>query len=144
MAYLPPYQGGTKGGRQSTLVLSLEGIENRKSAIVLGAGGGARAIIYALLNDGWEVTITSRRIEQAQQISNAFVDHKLRIADSFLNIELSNADLIVNTTPVGMSPNTNQSPLPENLSLPPRVSVYDLVYNPRETKLVYDARIQGI
>jgi len=119
-------------------------VENRKSAVILGAGGGARAVVYALLNNDWEVTITSRRIEQALQLSDAFTDHRLHIADSFLDIELSNVDLIVNTTPVGMSPNVDRSPLPENLPLPPHISVYDLIYNPRETKLVSNAHAQGI
>jgi len=119
-------------------------IENRKSAVILGAGGGARAVVYALLHNGWEVTVTSRRVEQARQLSNTFTDHELRIADSFLDVELSNVDLIVNTTPMGMSPNVDQSPLPEDLPLPHHVSVYDLVYSPRETKLVSNAHAQGI
>ncbi|MDX1378684.1 MAG: hypothetical protein R3307_07535, partial [Anaerolineales bacterium] len=53
-------------------------------------------------------------------------------------------NLIVNTTPLGMHPHTDQSPLPENLSLPQHVAIYDLVYNPRETKLVNDARAKGL
>jgi shikimate dehydrogenase len=115
------------------------------NAIVLGAGGSARAVVYALLNDGWNVTIAARRIEQAQQLVDSFLNYKSRIAVySLSNIELSNTALIVNTTPVGMTPNTDHSPLPENLSLPRHVSIYDLVYNPRETKLVRDARLQGL
>ena len=43
-----------------------------------------------------------------------------------------------------MTPNTEQSPLPENLSLSLDTFIYDLVYNPRETKLVKDARAQGL
>jgi shikimate dehydrogenase len=43
-----------------------------------------------------------------------------------------------------MSPNTDQSPWPDNLPLPPHAAIYDLVYNPRETKLVSDARAQGL
>ena len=121
-------------------------------ALVLGAGGSARAVVYALLNDGWNVTIVSRRIEQAQQLADSFtnyyevslVDH-LPVADFNLsNIELSNISLIVNTTPIGMTPNVNASPLPDNLSLPRHVSIYDLIYNPRETKLVKDAHTQGL
>ena len=56
----------------------------------------------------------------------------------------SNIQLIVNTTPVGMFPDINQSPLPENVSLARDVMIYDLVYNPHETKLVRDARSQGL
>lgn len=118
-------------------------IINRKSALVLGAGGGARAVVYALLNDDWKVTIAARRIEQAEQLASSFSNHKLRIAN-FMNLQVSTFDLIVNTTPVGMTPNVEQSPLPEDLSLPQHIAIYDLVYNPRETKLVRDARAQGL
>ncbi len=114
-------------------------------ALVLGAGGSARAVIYALLNDGWEVTITARRMEQAQQLADSFLSHQPRITDFTLsNIELSNVSLVVNATPLGMAPNIDQSPWPENLPFPPHAVIYDLVYNPRETKLVKDACSQGL
>ena len=113
-------------------------------ALVLGAGGSARAIIYALLNHGWKVTLAARRLEQAARLATFFIQHKLQITNYELsNIELSNISLIVNTTPVGMTPNIDQSPWPENLSFPPHAVIYDLVYNPRETKLVRDACSQG-
>lgn len=120
-----------------------------KNALVLGAGGSARAIVYALLNDGWKVTITCRRLEQAQQLANSFLNHTLSITNyQLLNANLqsliSSLSLIVNTTPLGMTPNIHTSPLPENLILPSNVLIYDLVYNPRETKLVKTARSQGI
>jgi len=63
---------------------------------------------------------------------------------NFQIFQHSNFQLLVNTTPVGMAPNIDQSPLPENLSLPSNIFVYDLVYNPRETKLVRDACAQGL
>ena len=110
----------------------------------MGAGGSARAVIYALLHDGWEVTIAARRLDQAQQLISSFPDHKLQTTDfAFSNIDLSNIFLIVNTTPVGMTPNVDQSPWLEILPFPAGAAIYDLVYNPRETKLVRDARAQG-
>ena len=112
-----------------------------KSAIVLGAGGSARAVVYALANDGWNVTIAARRIEQAHQLADSFSTHHFPLT-TFALLPLT-FDLIVNTTPLGMTPNTESSPLPENLSLPANAFVYDLVYNPRETKLVRDAKAQG-
>lgn len=117
-------------------------IVNRKSAIILGSGGSARAIVYALLNDGWKVTISARRIEQAEQLAKSFADYQLSIIN-YSDLQLSTFDLIVNTTPVGMAPNIDKSPLPENISFP-HAAIYDLVYNPRETKLVRDARSQGL
>ena len=128
-------------------------IANRQSSIVLGAGGSARAVVYALLNDGWNVTIAARRIEQAQQLAASFPNYELRITqyDQFIistslnaSLHLSSFTLLVNTTPVGMTPNSDPSPLPENVTLPKDIMIYDLIYNPRETKLVHDARLQGL
>jgi shikimate dehydrogenase len=114
-------------------------------ALVLGAGGSARAVSYALLHDGWEVTMAARRTEQTQQLVNSFTDYQVRTTDlTPSNLNLPNLSLIVNTTPVGMTPNVDQSPWPENLPFPPQAAIYDLVYNPRETKLVRDARHQGL
>ena len=61
----------------------------------------------------------------------------------FADLRPSTFDLIVNTTPLGMTPNINSSPLPENVTLSTHTKIYDLVYNPRETKLVRDAHSQG-
>jgi shikimate dehydrogenase len=98
-----------------------------------------------LLNDEWSITISARRLEQAQQLANSITNYELRITGSTLsNVELSNVSLIVNTTPLGMMPKIDQSPWPENLPFPPQAAIYDLVYNPRETKLVKDACSQGL
>lgn len=115
------------------------------SAIVLGAGGSARAVVYALLSDGWNVTIAARRLEQAQALADSFTNCQLQITN-FINLptfQFSTFNLIVNTTPLGMYPNMEQSPLPENVMLPPDVIVYDLVYNPLETKLVREAKAKS-
>jgi len=120
-------------------------IENRKSAIVLGAGGSARAIGYALLSDGWSVTIAARRMEQAD-----FLAESLKTACSQIkgilwdSVGRWRGDLLVNTTPLGMIPATETSPWPENIPLPEGIAVYDLVYNPRETRLVSESRAAGL
>ena len=118
------------------------GVGNRKSALVLGAGGSSRAVVYALLNNGWNVTLAARRIEQARELAGRFAGVKAVGLDS-KTILPTNLRWIVNTTPVGMAPNTGQSPWPEELSFP-RAAIYDLVYNPRETKLVKDALAQNL
>jgi shikimate dehydrogenase len=122
------------------------------SALVLGAGGSARAVIYALVNDDWNVTIAARRLEQAKQLAQSFPNYQhlhrthvqVLLITNLDDLQPSTFDLIVNTTPLGMTPNIETSPLPENIILSKNTFVYDLVYNPRETKLVRDARAQGL
>jgi shikimate dehydrogenase len=113
------------------------------NALILGAGGSARAVVYALIKDGWNVTLAARRLEQAQQLASQFEGvHVTEL--NFQTFQPSNFQLIVNATPLGMTPNIDQSPLPENVSFSKHTKIYDLVYNPRETKLVRDARSQGL
>jgi shikimate dehydrogenase len=109
-----------------------------KNALVLGAGGSARAVVYALVHDGWNVTLSARRPEQAQQLASIY---QLPITTDLRPLTF---DFLVNTTPVGMSPNVDASPWPTDILFPPNAAVYDLVYNPRETKLVRDARVAGL
>ncbi len=117
-------------------------LEAGKSALVLGAGGSARAVVYTLINEGWKITIAARRIEQAQDLAKQFKSAGTMEFD-FPAFRPSNFPLIINTTPLGMAPNADQSPWPEGLPFPPRSAVYDLVYNPRRTKLVKDAWAAG-
>ncbi len=115
-----------------------------KSAIVLGSGGAARAVVYALLHDGWEITIAALLLDQAHELADSYKNFKLKITNTELsNIDLSNVSLIVNTTPVGMTPDVDSSPWAANVPFP-QAAVYDVVYNPRETRLVRDACSQGL
>lgn len=127
----------------SFLSIHPSNIEDRRSALVLGAGGSARAVVYALVNDGWQVTIAARRLDQSQQLASSF-DGASTTEFNLQSFQLSDLQLIINTTPVGMTPNNDQSPWPENVPFPPHAALYDLVYNPAETKLVRDARQQGL
>ncbi len=116
-------------------------VEGRKSAIVLGAGGSARAVVYALLADGWNVTLAARRLEQAQQLASSFSHAALRTTH-LTDLQPSTFDLLVNTTPLGMIPNLDTTPW--ELPFPENAAIYDLVYNPRETRLVREARAAGL
>src|SRR6266496_447599 len=90
------------------------GKQGNRNALILGAGGSARAVVYALLNNGWNVTIAARRRTQANQLALAFPNDELQIWTIYsLNYpasKLSNIGLIINTTPVGMFPNVDRSP----------------------------------
>jgi shikimate dehydrogenase len=137
--------------------------DSRRRALILGAGGSARAVTYALLEDGWDVTVAARRWEQAEQLVNSFQlgafngrssgETLSRIHSRIVPVPLeetiirnlkSPIHLIVNATPVGMWPHVETSPWPKSLPFPFGALVYDLVYNPSETGLVKAARSAGL
>ncbi len=124
-------------------VFDFSAFSPQPSALILGAGGSARAVVYALSNDGWNVTIASRRMEQAEGLTNSFPKQDIKTI-SFDDLQPSTFDLLVNTTPIGMTPNVEQSPWPQEIPFPNTAVIYDLVYNPRETQLVREARFQGL
>jgi shikimate dehydrogenase len=116
------------------------------SALILGAGGAARACVYALACLGWQVFVSARRAEQALDLVADFAH--LSPAPVMFDGPLSEAaravtiDLLVNTTPLGMPSHPEDSPWPKDLSLPPTCRVYDLIYNPAQTPLLFQARSQ--
>ena len=118
----------------------------RLCALVMGAGGSAHAVVYALSQAGWQISIAARRPEQASALAtrlclDARVITVLPWEPGRLPQQVS---LIVNTTPLGMSPNIAASPWPDAAPLPPQAFLYDLVYNPPETLLLRQARAAGL
>ena len=107
-----------------------------KRATVLGAGGAARAVAEALGSAGARVSIAARRVEQARETAQitdaAFVPWPPRAGTW---------DVLVNATPVGTYPDTETTPLPDGPFSGDLV--YDLVYNPVDTRLLRDARAAG-
>lgn len=106
-------------------------------ATVMGAGGAARSVAVALASAGAKVTLSARRAEQAREVA-AFTD----AATGLWPPAPGSWDVLVNTTPVGTAPNVDQSPLPDGFPIDGRL-VYDLIYNPPETRLIADARRAG-
>lgn len=120
-----------------------------ESAIVLGAGGSARAVVFALAGRGWQVHVAARRREPAQRLADDLRWVGGRILAGPLSVaglaEIApSCGLIVNCTPVGMAPRIAATPWPKEVPLPRQAAVYDLVYNPQETALVRDARARGL
>jgi shikimate dehydrogenase len=124
------------------------GIEPSSKALILGAGGAARAVAFALSRAGHPVVILSRRPEQASRLVASLRCHNAEIGSGPLNqptldTYLEDATLLANCTPAGMWPDTESSPLPDGTYLRPTLLVYDLVYKPRPTRLLQEAMATG-
>lgn len=114
-----------------------------KTALVLGAGGAARGIIYALIQRGFEqIHVANRTITRAQEMQAHFGSAVLPHALSYADKLVSECDLIVNTTSLGMEKN---SPLTLSLeTIRPHCLVTDIVYTPLETPLLKRAKDKGV
>jgi shikimate dehydrogenase len=121
-----------------------------KKAVVLGAGGAGRAIAIMLAEAGINtLTLVDQDEQKARELS-AHTNASFKTSCEFVEVNsqelqeaIAKADLLVNSTPVGMHPGINASPLAENITLPSGLLVYDLVYNPSETKLMKTAKNAG-
>lgn len=120
-------------------------------ALVVGAGGAARAVVYALVENGVRaVVILNRSIERAQKLVEQFrgkaqqAQLRAMVSNGQNLISLSeDSDLLVNATPVGMWPNVDRSIWPAQTPIPSHLVVFDLVYNPHQTRLLQQARAAG-
>lgn len=102
---------------------------SRLQALILGTGGAAKAVAYALKRLEIPCQMVSRK-PQAGQLG-------------YDELPLAEAHLVINTTPLGMSPNTGQCPPLNYNELGPQHYLYDLVYNPEETLFMQKGAEQG-
>lgn len=102
-------------------------------ALVLGSGGASKAVSFALHQLGISHIVVSRHPENGNNTIG--YDQAANLANSHL--------LIINATPVGMWPNTEATPWPHPHLLTPQHLCYDLIYNPKETRFLIEARQQG-
>ena len=111
-----------------------------KRVVLIGGGGAARAIAVGLRRSGTELLILNRTAAKARRLA------KLANAGDFGNLEklpvASTADILINATPVGMWPRADESPIPKEL-LHNGLTVFDIVYNPKETRLLVEAKEKG-
>lgn len=120
-----------------------------KHVVLLGTGGGARAVIRCLLRNFQpsSLSVVTRTPERGRELVRAFeASLSLRVFsfnDSSLGQLLRDASLIVNATPVGMTPNVSDSPLPPTVSFHRDQIVFDLIYSPLQTTLLKSAASSG-
>jgi shikimate dehydrogenase len=121
-----------------------------KNVLIMGAGGASRAISFILAEGGAHLAILNRQLELdwannlAHRISQIFSTKvkALELNRENLAKNLGKADILVNATSVGMSPDINQTPVDSDL-LKRDLVVFDIVYNPAKTRLLREAKATG-
>ncbi|WP_300457422.1 shikimate dehydrogenase [Desulfobacula sp.] len=116
------------------------GIKN-KTVCVMGAGGAAQAVAYGIHKAGGALVIINRDKDRGRRLA-------VKYRADFISMEKINkmnalpADILINTTSIGMRPDVNRSPVPSNL-LTSQMIVMDIVYTPLKTKLLSQAEEKG-
>jgi shikimate dehydrogenase len=119
-----------------------------RQAVVLGSGGGARAVVHGLVTEGFQrIIVFNRHLHRAEALVKFFgrsaAHMELRAMpwhESIIEAELARARVLVNATSVGLAGDV--SPIPAEL-LPSDLMVLDLIYNPPKTRLLLDAAAAG-
>ena len=107
-------------------------------ALVLGAGGAARAVACGLVDSGASVTIANRTFEKAQALAAEVGADCVRLSEA----STVECDIVANTTSVGMHPHVDATPIGASAFHEGQV-VFDAVYNPAETRLIREAAAAG-
>lgn len=119
-------------------------IKNR-NVVVAGAGGASRAISFYIAKYGADsLTILNRNVERAQDLARDVSDSDLIgevKSDSISSIDgyLADADILIDTTPIGMHPNVDVEPIVVADNMHDNLVVFDAVYNPNDTVLIKEA-----
>ncbi|MCB0045743.1 MAG: shikimate dehydrogenase [Caldilineaceae bacterium] len=120
-----------------------------KTALVLGAGGSARAVVYGLADAGCRaIVILNRTVGKAEALAETMqqlfpacaISAGRMVADL---ARCADADLVINCTSLGMTPNVTSMPWSADIPFRAGQVVYDLVYNPAETRLLRKASEDG-
>jgi shikimate dehydrogenase len=116
--------------------------DRRRPAMVLGAGGAARAILHGLLSEGASIILLANRTRgRAEALAKVFGPSVMVVEWADRNRALADCGLLVNATSLGMS---GKEPLDIELTaLPSDAAVADIVYSPLETRLLTAARARG-
>jgi len=110
----------------------------RRAALLVGAGGAGRAIAYGLAGRVGRLIIANRTVWRGRKLAGEIGAEACGLHD----IPALSFDILINTTSVGMHPNTDETPVAASV-LRPGMVVFDAVYNPIETRLLCEARQAG-
>ena len=151
--------GGRLKGYNTDVVGFLGGLSDagfdpaEKNVVLLGAGGAARAVLWGLMKaHAMRVTIGVRHPEKAEALIESFAARAsllgTKLAACHWETEtfrgaFSHADLVVNVTPLGMTPNVEDKPPIDWRDAKPDAFAYDIIYTPEETRFLDEAKALG-
>jgi len=138
--------GDTTDGRGYIAALQSEGLVPKAAAtvVVLGAGGSARSVVYALSAIGCHVVVANRTLAKAEGLRSLGAAAIGAYDSTIVLNALADAALVVNTTTLGMSPNVGVMPEIDVARLLPQCVVSDLIYRPDRTELLLQAESRGL
>lgn len=129
--------GGNTDGLGALKALKESTTIKGKRIILMGAGGAARAIAFALKDEGGDLIIANRTEKTGQELAKTVGCQFIQLNQ--VNKKVIKADILINATVVGMNPKENALPV-ENEFITSSLVVLDLVTNPKETKLLKEAK----
>jgi shikimate dehydrogenase len=140
--YLMAKNTDALGGKKALVDAGFE--ISGSNILFLGAGGAARALCYILAKEANKILIANRTEKKAIKLANEIKKQFGINTEGTSNTKnvlkgiIKNTDILINTTPIGMYPEINKSPIPKEL-IHSELIVFDIIYNPLETKLIKDA-----
>ena len=121
--------------------IARDGLHGRRVAVI-GAGGAARAAVFAFKHYGADVTTYNRTVEKAKELAQASNSS----AGSIDDLATAEFDILINCTPIGMHPHIDATPMNfahRTSRIEPPPLVFDTIYNPIETRLLREAKAEG-
>lgn len=148
-------EGGRMIGHNTDAAGFLAGLTERniaiagKRAVLIGAGGAARAALWGLLRSGVSsIVIGVRSVGKGMALAANFAAdgdvRALSFDDPAFCVAFRAADIVVQTTPLGMSPRVEEKPPVDAAIMNPAAVAYDLIYTPAETRFLREAAAHGI
>lgn len=135
--------GGRLKGYNTDALGALKALEEKiklpgMTCLIIGSGGAARAIGFVLKEKGANISIVNRSQKRGKELARSLECRYFPLDE----LGAGKADILINTTPVGMYPQVDQSPVPEHV-IEQEMVVMDIIYNPLETRLLRIAKVRG-
>lgn len=134
---------GVLSGHNTDVLGALEAFYERttikdKDVVIIGAGGAAKAIGHGIIENGGRLTVVNRSIDKGEKLAADLNAAFLPLAE----VQKTTPDIMINTTPVGMQPDNQSTPIPKSV-FHQGMTVMDIIYTPLKTRFLREAEAAG-